>query len=530
MTTHPGLDQQGTVDGPPRATSDPALDEVLRRREQEFRTLADNIPAMVARFDRQLRHLFVNRQVERLTGRPASEFVGKIIHEVRAGPDAVLAAGEARLHQVLETATETSLEFTLGGRQFHAWFGPEFNDSGQVETVLCITRDVTEQKHLEDQLRSKMNELAEADRRKDEFLATLAHELRNPLAPLRSGLEVLRRKRADHSLVARTEEMMDRQLGHLVHLVDDLLDVARITRGKLQLRLERVDLLAVVESAVEAARPIVESRRHELRIEFPEASICLEADPTRLEQVLANLLTNAAKYTDPGGHIRLSAERRGSRLSITVRDDGIGLSPEHIPHLFQMFSQVTPALDRAQGGVGIGLALVKGLVELHGGTVTAESEGPGRGSAFRLELPLPERDEAPAPVRSEPERSLAQVRVLVVDDNVDGADSVAALLHLEGAEVRVSYSGRAALELGASVRPAVMLLDLGMPGMNGYEVARAVRGEPWGRDVFLVAMTGWGQDEDRRRTREAGFDAHLVKPPMPRELLELLARGAQRAR
>jgi PAS domain S-box-containing protein len=513
-------------EGPPPALApgESSLgDEALRRRDQEFRTLADNIPAMVARFDPELRHLFVNRQVERLTGRSLSEFVGRTNRELRAGPDQVLTEGEARLRHVFDTGRETSLEFSLAERQFEAWFGPEFSTSGRIETVLCITRDVTEQKRLEHELRARMAELAEADRRKDEFLATLAHELRNPLAPLRNGVEVLRRTR-DATLSTRTLEMMERQLGQLVHLVDDLLDLARATSGKLQLRLQPVQLAAVVESAVEVARPLLDGRTHQLTVRLPEAPVELDGDPTRLAQAISNLLTNAATYTDPGGNILLTAERHADRLSIAVRDDGIGIAPEHLPRLFRMFSQVSPPLDRAQAGVGIGLALVKALVELHGGTVHAESEGPGRGSTFRIELPLRPRPAARSIPVLEPRPTPDPPRVLVIDDNIDSADSVAALLELEGAEVRVAYAGQSALVMGAAFRPTLVLLDLGMPGMNGYEVARALRGEPWGHDVFLVAMTGWGQQEDRRRTREAGFDAHLVKPARADELLALLGR------
>jgi PAS domain S-box-containing protein len=498
--------------------------EAPRSAEQEFRTLADNIPYLVARFDRELRHVYVNPQVERLTGLPASEYLGKTNRQMAAAPEDILVAGEERLRHVLQTGSETALEFTLGDRSFHAWFGPEFGATGRIETLLCITRDVTEQKRLEAELRRRMEELAHADRRKDEFLATLAHELRNPLAPLRNGLELLRRGGDDPALGTRTRQMMERQLGHLVRLVDDLLDLARVTQGKLQVRLQAVDLVSVVESAVETARPLLEERRHRLQVTLPEAQVLLHADLTRLAQVLGNLLTNAAKYTDPGGHVSVTAECRGQLVVIRVEDDGIGIPAQELPRLFRIFSQVTPALERTQGGVGIGLALAKALVELHGGTVSAESRGPGQGSTFSIELPLAQPGEVLDAPRVEPSRSAARVGVLVVDDNVDGADSVSALLERAGAEVRTCYEGRRALELAASFRPEVMILDLGMPGMNGYEVARAVRAAPWGSEVYLVAMTGWGQDEDRRRTREAGFDAHLVKPPQGSELLGLLER------
>jgi PAS domain S-box-containing protein len=368
--------------------------------------------------------------------------------------------------------------------------------------------------------------LRDADRRKDEFLATLAHELRNPLAPLRNGLQVMKLAGGNAAAVEQARGMMERQLAQMVRLIDDLLDVSRITRGKLELRRERVELASVVQSAVEGSRPLIEASAHRLTVSLPPEPVSLEADPVRLAQVLANLLTNAAKYTDAGGHIRLTAERQGGELVVAVRDNGIGLAAEHLPRLFEMFSQVAPALERSQGGLGIGLALVKGLVEMHGGTVEAHSEGPGRGSEFVVRLPeavagdglRPEAGSGTA-ARRTPSR-----RIVVADDNRDAADSLALLLRLAGHEVHAVHDGQGAVEAAAWFKPDVAFLDLGMPRLNGLEAARRIREQPWGQNILLVAVTGWGQEEDKRRAAEAGFDRHLTKPVDPAALQEVVAR------
>lgn len=362
----------------------------LKRREAEFRALAENIPALVARFDRQLRHLYINRQVAAATGQRAADYIGKTNRDLGISEELV-APGEERLRYVFATGKTATFDFTYpsasGLRYFQSWFGPEFSQSGAIETAICITRDVTEQKQLENELRQRMEELADADRRKDEFLATLAHELRNPLAPLRNGLALLQLGGRDQALAAKARGMMERQLTHMVRLIDDLLDVSRITQGKLRLRRERIALTSVVQSAVEASRPLIDSLHHELTVSQPDVPIILYADPTRLAQVFVNLLTNAAKYTDPGGHIWLSATHQENEVVVTVRDNGIGIAAEHLPRLFQMFSQVSPALERSQGGLGIGLSLVRGLIELHGGSIAARSDGLSRGSEFTVRLP-----------------------------------------------------------------------------------------------------------------------------------------------
>jgi signal transduction histidine kinase/CheY-like chemotaxis protein len=369
--------------------------------------------------------------------------------------------------------------------------------------------------------------LQDADRRKDEFLATLAHELRNPLAPIRSSLQILKMPRVDAPTADRSREMMERQVHHLVRLVDDLLDVSRVMRGKVELRKERVELAAVVARAVETAQPLIEAQAHELTVDLPRESLPLEADLVRLAQVLGNLLTNAAKYTEAGGRIWLAARRDGDRVVLRVRDTGIGIPADMLPKVFDLFVQVDHATTKAQGGLGIGLTLVKNLVELHDGTVEAHSAGVGKGSEFVMRLPLLARWQEPThgEENGDPSQqpSASGHRLLVVDDHVDAADSLALLLRLQGHEVRVAYDGPAALELAQDHRPEMIFLDIGMPGMDGFEVARRVKQIPGMGCVRLAALTGWGQQEDRRRTAEAGFDHHLVKPAEPDALEKLLA-------
>jgi signal transduction histidine kinase/ActR/RegA family two-component response regulator len=366
--------------------------------------------------------------------------------------------------------------------------------------------------------------LREADRRKDEFLATLAHELRNPLAPIRNGVRILAAPNADEQQQRLGREVIARQVRHMSLLLDDLLDVSRITRGQFELKRDRVALASIFEASIETARPLLEAKRHSLAVSLPNSAVMLEADPLRLSQVIANLLTNAAKYTDPGGAISLSAAVDEYELRLSVRDTGIGLSPETLPGLFTMFSQISSAIDRAQGGLGIGLALVKGLAELHGGTVEVHSEGLGRGSEFVVHLPraliVKEEMTAARPVSPSPARSRA--RIVVADDNRDAAETLAAILSLSGYAVTTVYSGAEALEAGARERPQAMVLDIGMPGLNGYETARRIRLETWGQHTVLIALTGWGQEQDKNTAKAAGFDEHLTKPVDPALLEQLL--------
>jgi signal transduction histidine kinase len=350
--------------------------------------------------------------------------------------------------------------------------------------------------------------LREADRKKDDFIALLAHELRNPLAPIRSGLQILK-------LSGRTEDpalgMMDRQLTHMVRLVDDLLDVSRIGRNKIDLRRAQVSLADVIASAVETARPALDEAGHELTVALPAEPIILDGDLTRLAQVFSNLLTNSAKYTPPGGKVRLTAVRQGGAVVVSVRDTGIGIPAASLPTIFDMFSQVDRSVERTTGGLGIGLALVKGLTEMHGGTVSAASDGSG--STFTVTLPVPAaRPEPPPSAQPAGERNGGAHRVLVVDDNRDGAESLARMLEIRGHDVWVAHDGIEAVEQARRHKPDVVLMDVGMPHLNGYEATRRIREQDWGAGMTIIALTGWGQDHDRALSREAGCDGHLVKP------------------
>jgi signal transduction histidine kinase/CheY-like chemotaxis protein len=381
------------------------------------------------------------------------------------------------------------------------------------QALADIIGTAAERKRLEAELRLRVGELAVADRRKDEFLAMLAHELRNPLAPVRNAVQILRATRAEDPDVVRLAELMGRQVGQMAHMVDDLLDVSRITRGKVDLRKERVTLTDAITRAVEIARPLIEDRRHQLNVSTPSEVVVLDADPMRLTQVLGNLLNNAAKYTEEGGRIWVTGARDGVEAVVRIRDTGIGLSPDMLTSVFDLFTQENRTLDRSQGGLGIGLTLVRSLVELHGGTVRATSEGPGRGSEFVVRLPaMPTGTHAGSEAKPSRPATAPRHRLLIVDDNVDSAESLAELLGLTGHEVRTAHDGPAALIEARSFLPEVILLDIGLPRMNGYEVARRMREIPELRTAILMAMTGYGQEEDRRKSQEAGFDHHLVKP------------------
>jgi signal transduction histidine kinase len=369
----------------------------------------------------------------------------------------------------------------------------------------------------------------EADRRKDEFLATLAHELRNPLAPIRNGLKIMQLAPDDREAMERARAMMERQVQQMVRLIDDLLDLSRISLGKVELRKERVELAAVLQSALETSRPLIDRSGHDLTVSVPPEPVFVDADVTRLAQVFANLLNNAAKYTERGGHIGLTVRREGGEVAVSVRDNGVGIPAPMLPRIFEMFTQVDRSLEKSQGGLGIGLSIVKRLVEMHGGTVEAHSEGDRLGSELIVRLPVVGAADtgALAAAAQAGEGELADAparrRILVADDNTDAATSLATVLEIMGNEVRTARDGREAVDVAATFRPDVILLDIGMPIMNGYDACRRIREQPWGKSMLIVALTGWGQDEDKRQSREAGFDHHLVKPVEPAVLEELLA-------
>jgi len=495
-----------------------------------YETALDSTPDFVYVFDLQHRVLYANAALLKMWG--VSDAFGKKL------PELVYEQWHVEMHdreieEVIETRApirgEVPFTGTHGRRIYDYIFAPVLGPDGGVVAVAGTTRDVTERQAADRALREQTERLAESDRAKDEFLATLSHELRNPLAPLRNAIELLRRTREGDARFEAVHLMMERQLDHLVRLVDDLLEVSRISRGTFSLRKEQVELAAVVRSATETSEPLIRAGGHALVLELPEEPLWLEGDLVRMAQILANLLNNAAKYTDHCGRIRLRAWRDGALAAISVSDNGVGIAPEVMPRMFEMFSRGDRDSGRSQGGLGIGLALSRRLAQMHGGSLEARSEGPGKGSEFIARLPLSAVPE-PAVPSLHPDEHLTQMRVLVVDDNPDAGDSLAMILEVLGAEVQVARGGAEALDTFGRYRPTVVLLDIGMPGMNGYDVARALRTRFPEHATTLVALTGWGQEDDRRRAREAGFDHHLVKPAdldVLQHLLRTIEDGAR---
>jgi PAS domain S-box-containing protein len=485
-----------------------------------------------------------NRGGERIFGYQADEILGR--------PSAVFFTPEDRRAGVPEQ--ELELAATKGRAGDDRWQmrkdGTPFfangvsislrDDQGVLRGFGKILRDYTEEKLNEERLRDRATILAEADRHRNEFLAVLAHELRNPLAPILSSLHILGREEQEDPRREKARVIIERQVRQLSRLIDDLLDVSRITSGKIVLRKEPADLRAVLEHAVQTARPLIEARRHHLSTVFPKQPVWLEADPMRLEQVVANLLNNAAKYTADGGNILLAAESRDGEALVMVRDTGMGMAPDLLGSVFDPFIQGTRSLDRSEGGLGIGLTLVRKLVEMHGGAIEARSDGPGQGSEFLIRLPVMNRGslyEPEAPLVTVPGVAGAAesgpteplpLRVLVVDDNVDTVESLSILLEMAGHEVRSAHSGPDAIEAADDFSPHAVLLDIGLPGLSGYEVARRLRDNPRLAGAALFAVSGYGQDEDRHRSKEAGFDRHLLKPLDFAELQKLLATVAAR--
>jgi signal transduction histidine kinase/ActR/RegA family two-component response regulator len=421
------------------------------------------------------------------------------------------------------TASEEFARCKSGGGALRA----QEPDPAAVLRGAIAAREHAEQA-LEEERRARVRaetELRAEQRRKDEFLATLAHELRNPLAPIQSAVQIMRLADGDHATAQAARAMIERQLKHLVRLIDDLMDVSRLTQGRLELRKERVALASVIESAVAANRPQLESKQHHLRLELPAEPLHVDADSTRLTQVFANLLSNAAKYSDAHGNIRIRLKREGPQALVTVIDAGIGIEPDMLARVFEPFTQVQRTRAAPHDGLGIGLTIAKRLVELHGGSISAHSEGAGRGSSFSVRLALLETSAAS---ESQPRvsngfaRNRRRGRILIADDNFDAAQALALMLRLDGHEVRTASDGAEALRVADEFRPQVILLDIGMPKLDGYETARRLRARPWARDALLFAQTGWGQEDDKQRAKEAGFDRHLVKPLDPEALSELL--------
>lgn len=461
---------------------------------------------------------------EELHGLPAGGFGGRYEDWKQTVHPDDRDRAEADCLRAVAERTELDTEFRIvqpGGET--RWIASKgkviYASDGEPLRMLGVSLNITERKRTEQVRR-------EADRKKDAFLATLAHELRNPLSSIRNAVEILKTKGPPHPDLEWARGVLDRQAQLMARLLEDLLDVSRISRNAVTLRKERVELAAVLDAALETSQPIIEASRHELTLNLPPEPIHLEADPVRLAQVFANLLNNAAKYTEEGGRIWLTAERRGGDVTVSVRDSGIGIAAEMLPRVFEIFWQAKPASVRSQSGAGIGLSLIKGLVELHGGSVTTHSEGPGQGSEFVVRLPVAIKtpvEEPPRPSKDGEQQAVTKHRILIVDDSRDSADMLAMLLKSAGNEVGTAYDGEQAVKAAEALRPHVVLLDIGLPKLNGYDACRRIREQPWGQGMFLIALTGWGQEEDRRRAEAAGFDQHIVKPVDPADLMKLLA-------
>ena len=503
--------------------------EALGASEQKFRTLFESMDEgyclIEIIFDAaarpsDFRFLEINPAFEKHTGIRNAQ--GKRMREIAPDHEARWFETYGAVAVTGEAARFVNDAKALEGRWFEG-YAFRLGGSGSHKVAILFS-NITDRKRGEEERERLVARLQEQDQRKDEFLATLAHELRNPLAPIRNGLQVMRLAKDDPDKIEQVRSMMERQVRQMVHLIDDLLDLSRISRGKIDLRKERIELAKAINQAVETSRPSIERAQHELSIEVPLGPIYVDADLTRLTQVFSNLLNNAAKFTERGGRVRLAVQLMGAEAVVSVTDNGIGIPTHMLPHVFEMFTQVDGNLGRSQGGLGIGLAIVQRLVQMHGGSVEASSDGPGSGSEFVVRLPVSlslvgnkPADEAnlvhPAP----------RLRILVADDNLDSAESLAMLLTLEGNETRIAHDGLEALDVAAAFRPDVMLLDIGMPKLNGFEVCRRIRQQAWGENIVVIALTGWGQEEDKRRSLAAGVDSHLVKPVDLAALQKLLA-------
>ncbi len=475
-----------------------------------------------------------NPAAVRMLGYTAAEVLGQSISIFHPSEEAerVLQHGTELLLRDGQWQSEIEFIRKDGSRGIcESVFKPLINAQGAIYATVGINRDVTESRKSRAQLQLLNEQLSIADRRKDEFLATLAHELRNPLAPMRNIVGLLHHQHDGNPHSRRSLDVLERQLQQMTHLVDDLLEISRITQGKLALRRTRFDLATAMKDALEAAASAVQAAKHEVIVSIPEPGVVLEADMTRIVQAILNLLNNAVKYTPPPGRIWVEGRREGGEALIAVRDSGIGIAPENLPRVFGMFEQVAPALENPGGGLGIGLALVRALVELHGGSVDAFSEGIGRGSEFVIRLPLADPEARALPPTADTDAAAPPAprrqRILVVDDNLDAAQSLAALLEIMGHDVALVHDGAAVVETARTFAPTTILLDIGLPLVNGYEVARRLRREAWATGVNLVAVTGWGQEKDKAAARAAGFDRHVTKPLDPVDLEDILDMPAR---
>jgi PAS domain S-box-containing protein len=531
LTISPIRDTSGAVIGASKIARDITERKRSEEEREKFVTLVENSTDFIGMCDLDGVPFFVNRaglkmvgldDIEQARRTPVTSFFfpedhDRIVHEFFPS---VLQTG----HGEIEVRFR---HFKTGAARWMAYKVLTLPGAdGRPVAFATVSQDVTERKRLEDNLRRVAKELSDADRRKNEFLAMLAHELRNPLAPISNAVRALSLGPRDETAVDSASEMLERQVGQVIRLVDDLLDVSRISRGKIALRIERIELSRIIDQAVEASRALYRSMNQELDVTLPAEPVYLEADPARLAQVVGNLLNNACKFTDVGGRISLTVEREGAQVAIRVRDNGVGIAAEHLAGIFEMFTQVESSLERSRSGLGIGLTLVKTLVEMHGGTVEAHSDGPGRGSEFVVRLPIvleATKPLSPAALQHLETSPVVRRRVLIVDDNKDAAEWLATLLSLSGHETHVALDGDQAVKAAERLLPDAVLLDIGLPRVDGYEVCRRIRQQPWGRGLMIVALTGWGQEEDRQKSREAGFNTHLVKPVDDEVILNLLA-------
>ena len=502
-------------------------EDVVRASESRYRRLFETAQDAILILEAETGTILdANPYLLELLGYRREELIGRPVREIGLPQDHETAALRQLQEQGGVRHETLSLE-TRRGERIDVELVSNSYEVDQQRVIQCNLRDITERRRAEAALQASADQLAEADRRKDEFLAMLAHELRNPLAPIRNSLAILQFNGKVDPELQWTWDVVERQLRQLTRLVDDLLDVSRITRGKVQLQKETVDIADIMNRAAEEARPFIDARGLELTVTLPSPPLRLEADSMRLTQVLNNLLNNAAKYTEAGGQIALMAERQDDHAVLRVRDTGVGIAADFLPHVFELFSQQDRSLARSHGGLGVGLTLVRNLVEMHDGRVEAFSGGPGRGSEFVVRLPLPAQavlPSRPGPPASEPPGAESGRRILIVDDSVDAAETLAVLLRRFGHEVSIAHEGPGGLEAARREAPEVALLDIGLPGMDGLEVARRIRLDSRLAHVFLIALTGYGRNEDHRRSEAAGFDAHLVKPVDLERLLNLLTR------
>jgi signal transduction histidine kinase/CheY-like chemotaxis protein len=519
-----GILVQG-VDATPRTLSDRAL--ALNRSRLDYATRLSGVgfwycdlPFEWLEWDARVKEHFFFGPADRIS---IDDFYARIHPEDRQATREAIDAS-IRTRTPYDIVYRTVHPRTGEIKWIRALGGTDYAPDGTPTHFDGVTVDVSAQKRDQQRLAELNRKLQEEDQRKDEFIATLSHELRNPLAPIRAAARIVASPHVTPPQLQQAQRIIERQVTHMALLLDDLLDIARITQGKLQIRKETLALFPVVDAAVEAVRPTLDGKSQQLALSLPAAPVFVHADHLRLSQIFSNLLMNAAKYSDPGARIELTCKVDGSMLTVSVRDEGIGIAAEHLAGIFDMFSQIDGVAGRTEGGLGIGLALVRGLTGLHGGTVEARSAGLGQGSEFIVRLPLAPTQGIDTPGVSAPgEAAPVRRRILIADDNRDAAASLAMLLELQGHEVRVAHLGRTALSLAQAYRPDTAVLDIGMPDLSGYEVARLLRQEPWAENMYLIALTGWGQDADRRQAMDAGFDQHMVKPVDSDALGALLA-------